>query len=317
MILAGLVLVSLVLGSIVVVTDPKPATLPGRAVQWITTPRPTAAVIVDPPMTEPDVPPFSDVDFDDSGYGPAFAFSGPITDPNSLTQMRDSVLGRNRRGIKVLEGKIALLSPGDPAAPHLTAQWNLLIGVRWMYEGNGTFRDVAPDPGVTEPLASFACWFWDYDNDGRLDLWVNPNGASLSDVVRDQLGQPTRGERPRLFRRNVGGGKPFQDVTADVGLDRVVLPKGSSFGDVDNDGFLDIYLGTGWPSNSYLMPNVLFRNKAGRHFTDITAATGTGHLQKGDGDIDSFIEAGGAAPGREDPGCHHHLADQPDAADVS
>ena len=63
-------------------------------------------------------------------------------------------------------------------------------------DGAGKFTDVAPALGVTEPLASFACWFWDYDNDGRLDLWVNPNGATLSDVVRDQLGQPTKGERP-------------------------------------------------------------------------------------------------------------------------
>jgi FG-GAP-like repeat/ASPIC and UnbV len=82
---------------------------------------------------------------------------------------------------------------------------------------------------------------------------------------------------------------------------------GSNFGDVDNDGFLDIYLGTGRPSYAYLMPNVLFRNDGGRRFEDLTAVTGTGHLQKGhgvafadwdrDGDADIFLEAGGAAPG--------------------
>lgn len=173
-------------------------------------------------------------------------------------------------------------------------------------EGDGTFIDVAAVLGVTEPLYGFACWFWDYDNDGRLDLWVNPNQATLSDVIRDQLGRPTPGERPRLYR-NVGGDRPFRDVTAQLGLDRVVLPMGSNFGDVDNDGFLDIYLGTGRPSYAYLMPNVLFRNDGGRRFEDVTAATGTGHLQKGhgvafadwdrDGDLDLFVEAGGAVPG--------------------
>ena len=96
-------------------------------------------------------------------------------------------------------------------------------------------------------------------------------------------------------------------MTAEVGLDRVVLPMGSNFGDLDNDGFLDIYLGTGRPSFLYLMPNVLFRNDGGRRFEDVTAATGTGHLQKGhgvafadwdrDGDADIFLEAGGAVPG--------------------
>ena len=96
-------------------------------------------------------------------------------------------------------------------------------------------------------------------------------------------------------------------MAAEVGLDRVVLPMGSNFGDLDNDGFLDIYLGTGKPSFSMLMPNVLFRNDGGRRFEDVTAATGTGHLQKGhgvafadwdrDGDADIFLEAGGAVPG--------------------
>jgi hypothetical protein len=188
--------------------------------------------------------------------------------------------------------------------------------------GDGTFEDVAQALRVMGPRQGFACWFWDYDNDGRLDLWVGPNGATLSEVIRDQLGRPTSGERPRLYR-NVGGAEMFRDVTAEVGLDRVVLPMGSNFGDVDNDGFLDIYLGTGRPSFSYLMPNLLFQNQGGRRFVDITAATGTGHLQKGhgvafadwdrDGDLDLFVEAGGAVPGDrahnllfENPGSGHH-----------
>ena len=184
-------------------------------------------------------------------------------------------------------------------------------------QGNGTFVDVATVLHVIEPTAGFACWFWDYDNDGRLDLWVNPNDATLSEVVADQLGRPTTGGRPRLYR-NVGPTEPFRDVTTEVGLDRVVLPMGANFGDLDNDGFLDIYLGTGRPSYSYLMPNVLFKNDGGRRFDDVTAATGTGHLQKGhgvafadwdrDGDADIFLEAGGAAPGDR---AHHVLFQNP------
>jgi hypothetical protein len=171
---------------------------------------------------------------------------------------------------------------------------------------DGTFVDVAVVLRVTGAGNGFACWFWDYDNDGRLDLWVSPYRSTLSEVVADQLGRPTSGERPRLYR-NAGEMEPFRDVTAEVGLDRVILPMGSNFGDIDNDGFLDIYLGTGRPSYMYLMPNVLFRNHDGRRFEDVTAATGTGHLQKGhgvaiadwdrDGDADIFVEAGGAVPG--------------------
>ena len=51
--------------------------------------------------------------------------------------------------------------------------------------------------------------------------------------------------------RNLGNGA-FRDVTAEAGLDKVFMPMGSNFGDVDNDGYLDIYLGTGDPSYASL-----------------------------------------------------------------
>ena len=50
---------------------------------------------------------------------------------------------------------------------------------------------------------------------------------------------------------------------------------GANFGDLDNDGFLDFYLGTGAPSYAALMPNVMFRSREGRAFVDVTTATGT------------------------------------------
>jgi FG-GAP-like repeat/ASPIC and UnbV len=170
--------------------------------------------------------------------------------------------------------------------------------------GNGTFTDVAELLGVTEPRYSFACWFWDYNNDGRLDIYVTGSHATLAEIILSQLGRPTSGERPRLYR-NEGG--RFTDVTQEVGLDRVWLPMGSNFGDIDNDGFLDFYLGTGSPPYSYLVPNALLHNVGGRKFEDVTIASGTGHLQKGhgvsfadwdrDGDQDLFLECGGAVPG--------------------
>ena len=82
---------------------------------------------------------------------------------------------------------------------------------------------------------------------------------------------------------------------------------GSNFGDLDNDGFLDFYLGTGDPDLSTLVPNRMFKNVGGGRFAEITSSTGTGNLQKGhgisfadwdrDGDLDVFIEMGGAAIG--------------------
>ena len=172
--------------------------------------------------------------------------------------------------------------------------------------GDGTFTDVAPELGVTEPLASFACGFFDYDNDGRLDLYVNDYGASLEDWVAGMLGRaPLGASHPRLYHNE--GPSGFRDMGPSSGLAKPALAMGMGVGDVDNDGFLDIYMGTGRPDFAALMPNALYRNDEGRRFEDITTSSGTGHLQKGhgisladydrDGDLDLFVEVGGAVPG--------------------
>ena len=173
-------------------------------------------------------------------------------------------------------------------------------------EGNGKFRDVARELDVTGPEHSFACWFWDYDNDGRLDLSVNDYTSSLAEFAAVSLKEPLKREsRPRLYR-NVGAAG-FRDVGREVGLDRSMMPMGCNFADIDNDGFLDIYLGTGRMALEILVPNLMFKNEAGQRFEDVTMSSGTGHLQKGhgisfadwdcDGDLDLFVEAGGGVPG--------------------
>ena len=98
---------------------------------------------------------------------------------------------------------------------------------------------------------------------------------------------------------------------------------GANFGDLDNDGWLDFYLGTGYPDYEGLIPNVMYRNRGGTGFADVTTAGGFGHLQKGhgvsfadldnDGDQDVFEQMGGAYPGDgfadvlfENPGFGNH-----------
>ena len=90
-----------------------------------------------------------------------------------------------------------------------------------------------------------------------------------------------QGERPRLYHNEGSAG--FRDVTKEAGLDRILLVMGSNFGDIDNDGYLDIYLGTGQPAYFYVVPNVMLKNVEGKRFEDVTTSTGTGHLQKGHG----------------------------------
>jgi hypothetical protein len=173
--------------------------------------------------------------------------------------------------------------------------------------GKPRFEDVTARAGVAEPLVSFTCWFWDYDNDGWLDIFVSGYAATLPNIVRETLGQGAQatGERPRLYRNNRDG--TFTDVSREVGLDKLLLTMGANYGDLDNDGFLDFYLGTGAPPLTMLIPNRMFHNDQGKAFQDVTTSGGFGHLQKGHavafGDIDGsgnqdVVEVmGGVYPG--------------------
>ena len=180
-------------------------------------------------------------------------------------------------------------------------------GANFLYHNNHnlTFTDVAKQAGVQAPYLSFATWFFDYDNDGWPDLFVTSYYSfTVDQVMRSYLGLPVSAETLKLYRNLHNG--TFQDVTAQVGLDKVFMPMGANFGDVDNDGFLDIYLGMGQPSFADLMPHVLLRNNAGKSFVDITASSGTGELHKGhaiafadlerNGHEDILAEIGGSVP---------------------
>ena len=172
--------------------------------------------------------------------------------------------------------------------------------------GDGSFDDVGPDLGVDLPVKSFPAWFWDYNNDGVQDLYVSGYEWDVRDVAAEHMGlPPVRTERDRIYM-GVDGGS-FEEVGRSAGLTRTTQPMGANFGDFNNDGYLDFYLGTGYPAYEGLMPNLLYRNEGGRQFVDITTAAEVGHIQKGhgvaffdfdhDGDQDIFVELGGAFAG--------------------
>ncbi len=168
------------------------------------------------------------------------------------------------------------------------------------------FTDVTAQAHVAEPIHSFATWFFDYDNDGWPDIFAAGYYVEdFNDIGAFEIGLPYKAETPRLYHNNHDG--TFTDVTKEVHLDRAILVMGAGFGDLDNDGWLDIYMGTGDPNFETLIPNRMFRNSGGKSFQDVTTAGGFGHLQKGhgiafgdidnDGDEDVFQKVGGAYPG--------------------
>jgi tetratricopeptide (TPR) repeat protein len=184
-------------------------------------------------------------------------------------------------------------------------------GNNFLYRNNhdNTFTELGRAAGVPGPGHGFATWFFDYDNDGWLDLFATSYFTSVDESVRTYLGLAHNAAPLKLYK-NMGDGS-FRDVTTEVGLAKVFMPMGANFGDIDNDGFLDIRLGTGNPSYASLLPNVLLRNKEGKSFVDITASSRTGELHKGhgiafadldnDGDEEIVAEIGGATPGDSHP----------------
>ncbi|MBL0740769.1 FG-GAP-like repeat-containing protein [Chryseolinea lacunae] len=173
-----------------------------------------------------------------------------------------------------------------------------------------SFENVTHSAGVGNTHGNtFPTWFWDYDNDGWLDIFACDYSFkntlayyAAAEKLHVPAGNP---EKMLLYHNNHDG--TFTNVADSLGLTRNTFAMGSNFGDIDNDGWLDMYLGTGNPDYKSLVPNKMFKNLGGKKFADVTTSARVGHLQKGhgvsfadmdnDGDQDIYIEMGGAFPG--------------------
>lgn len=186
----------------------------------------------------------------------------------------------------------------------------MLLKNEGIVNGASHFKEVSQQAGLSNnTTGTFTTWFWDYDNDGWLDILVcgyeftkslawYAAGEALNQYI-DNSGKIF------LFRNNHNG--TFEDVSEKSGLHHIAFAMGGNFGDIDNDGYLDFYLGTGNPQFASLVPNKLFKNIQGNRFADVTLQARVGNLQKGhgvsfvdldnDGDLDIHIEMGGAFVG--------------------
>lgn len=202
--------------------------------------------------------------------------------------------GRPDLYVSTMFGKSFLFrndGPEDPARPD-SAHWK--------------FTDVTRQAGLDGERYTFPTWFFDYDNDGWLDIFAGGySTTSMEDVGLFELGKPHHASVSHLFHNNHDG--TFTDMPHAAGLDRAITVMGANFGDLDNDGWLDVYLGLGEPSYEALLPKRMFRNDKGRSFEDVTTSGGFGNLQKGhaiafadlegNGNEDVLEELGGAYPG--------------------
>jgi len=167
--------------------------------------------------------------------------------------------------------------------------------------------------GVLQPPHNgFVCFFVDYNNDSFPDILTTSLApwAVVTEALRRDFKPPVRNglhhDASRLFRNNGNGA--FTDVTLESGLSHPVGTMGAGVADVDNDGYVDFYFGTGDPQISRLEPNRFFRNNGNGTFEDLTNYVGfarPGNKGHGvafvdidnDGDLDIFAQLGGHYPG--------------------
>ena len=147
-------------------------------------------------------------------------------------------------------------------------------------EGNGLFVDEAPQSEVgraTLITLGFGCFFFDYDNDGWQDIFVAD--GHIEDQIERVQKRVSYAEPPHLFR-NLGGGK-FTEITAKMGgaFAAPKVARAAAYGDIDNDGFLDILLTTN------AGPAYLFHNEGGTNHSLRVKLVGTKSNRDGIGAV--------------------------------
>lgn len=145
--------------------------------------------------------------------------------------------------------------------------------------GNGKFEDASEKAGLRGAHHAYTPEFFDYDNDGKLDIFVStyPDGDFKGMISNYMAGAVMPASQQQLLFHNNGDGT-FANVTEKAGITGWYGAMSSQVADLDNDGYPEIVLGTGNPELDWTEPKVLFLNDGRGHFADATTTAGLIHF---------------------------------------
>lgn len=133
---------------------------------------------------------------------------------------------------------------------------------------DGTFLEQAADYGIDDNSLSSHAIFFDYDNDGKLDLWVVNHGVrNMANKAYEWLNAMERNRYDfygrfcsTLYRND---GETFEDVTQEAGVYELGFGLGAAVADFDHDGDLDVFT-----SNDYFLPDKFWINQGDGTFEE-------------------------------------------------
>jgi len=179
--------------------------------------------------------------------------------------------GAAQAGMGVATGDFDNDGDEDIFITHLARESNTL----YVNDGNGVFHDATIEAGLSRGSLSgtgFATEWFDYDNDGFLDLFLANGAVSLVESLRG--GPYPYGQRNQLFHSE--NGKKFSDVTLTAGrvFELSEVGRGAAFGDIDNDGRVDVIVS----NNNGPVRLLLNQAGSGGHWLTVRLVDGTANL---------------------------------------
>ncbi|HHS95449.1 MAG TPA: hypothetical protein ENJ45_02585, partial [Phaeodactylibacter sp.] len=138
---------------------------------------------------------------------------------------------------------------------------------------DNTFSEQAAQWGIDDPAYSIQATFFDYDKDGDLDLYVGNQPPNL-DALKKQLGSKKHFEYTDHFFRN--DGNMFTNITKESGITNYSFTLSTTVSDLNNDGWLDIYIGSDYEEPDFYYQNngdgtfINIANEALRHMSNFS-----------------------------------------------